>query len=299
MTTLRLVSRQARRGVRFGGRDGAKKKRGRPKGQLGLAEDLADNVIVVGGMQSVNWEAVLEEERDAELKRREERRVKAEAEEKERKKREPSFNGFSSGSGGNTVSSSGKVVLKAEELEAALRGAVVDSDTEMVEVEVEVEEEIVDETEVAEPRIVNGREFRARKPPKKFRKVIKKVLVPKKKKGGSSAPIASDADDEPTSSGLPVIQKILSNVPPEILKRSQDPDDDVIYCICDLPDADVWNTVACDFCNIWYHIDCVGYMDPEIVPKSLHSSIKGLTKDGKWKCPRCRKEVLLIPTPLA
>ncbi|KAJ3026312.1 UNVERIFIED_CONTAM: hypothetical protein HDU68_005879 [Siphonaria sp. JEL0065] len=293
MTTLRLVSRQARRGVRFGGRDGQKKKRGRPKGGNGLMECLSNNVIVTGGMKLVDWEKVLEEERDAELARREERRIKLEAEEKKKEGK----------SGGGTHASlqqtPGKLVMKAEELESAvLNGRLKtgpagdgEEDVEMVEVEVEVEEEIVDESVDTEPRIVNGREFRARKQPKKFRKVIKKVLMPVNKKKVKSEPITPPP---PPVVPEPVVQKVLTKPPPEVLKRAADPDDDVIYCICDLPESDYWNTVACDKCNIWLHIECVGYVDPETIPKSQHHTIKGLGKDGQWKCPRCRKEVLLV-----
>ncbi|KAI9348478.1 hypothetical protein BDR26DRAFT_853314 [Obelidium mucronatum] len=302
MTTLRLVSRQARRGVRFGGRDGQKKKRGRPRGGNGLMDCLTNNVIVIGGMQDVDWDRVLEEEKEAELARREERRVK---EEKDKFRTEGKTGGrrpaaIPSGSHASISQEQGasshpssltRLSMKAEELEQLLRSRMAKAggdEVEMIEMEVEVEEEIPDEVEDL-PRIVNGREFRARRAPKQFRKVIKKVLMPVKKKKVKPEP--------PTPEPI-VTQKILTKLPPEVMKRAMDPEDDVIYCICDLPESDYWNTVACDFCNIWLHVECVGYVDPETIPKSQHHTVKGLMKDGRWKCPRCRKEVLLVKQQL-
>ncbi|KAJ3105063.1 hypothetical protein HK100_003959 [Physocladia obscura] len=357
MTTLRLVSRQARRGVRFGGRDGQKRKRGRPRNGTGLLDALSDNVIVTGGLVDIDWDVVLEEEKVAELARRDERKAKADAEEEiERKKQEsntsnnktprktshtPTNNAYSTPLRAASLNAknysdsqtNGSVILKAE-----------NDDTEMVEVEIEVQEEIIDETAVSsEPRIVNGRELRVRKTPKKFRTVIKKVLMPVKKAktisgsgggangrsagvGGSSrrasahsttvakAVASTPTRTPPTASASPAkiasttpkshskpnptkpeqIQQELPKPPQEVLARASDPDDDVIYCICELPESDYWATVACDFCNIWLHTECVGYIDPETVENAKHSTIKGLMRDGRWKCPRCRKEVVVL-----
>ncbi|KAJ3071504.1 hypothetical protein HDU98_005213 [Podochytrium sp. JEL0797] len=303
MTTLRLVSRQARRGLRFGGRDGQKRKRGRSRNGHGLMDELAANVIVVGGMKEVDWEVVLEGERVAEGERREARRVKMEAEEKERRRlQEEKERGMGV-----------RISLKAEELEEVLqqqhqrggRRQQEEAVVEMMEVEVEVEEEIP-ESELAPvaARVVNGREFRSRKPPKQFRKVIKKIMMPAKNRrggdaGGSAAARVAAAPAAPApvaAAAVPpvVVRKTLTTVPDEILARSQDPEDDVVYCICEYPGSDVWNTVACDYCNIWYHIDCVGYVDPETIAKDQHVHVKGLMRDGRWKCPRCRHEVLLV-----
>ncbi|KAI8616333.1 hypothetical protein BC830DRAFT_210761 [Chytriomyces sp. MP71] len=307
MTTLRLVSRQARRAVKFGGRDGVlRRKRGRPRNDTGLMDVLANNALVVGEMQGVDWDVVLKVEREAEYARREERRVQADAEAVERRKVEEAAVAAEGGVGRARVLRSETPVRRSEE--PYVPRIVIQDNQEMMEVEMEVEEEIPpDELDaLAAPRIVGGREFRSRRPPKKFRKVFKKVLVPVKKgkEPDSPAEIAT-----PTIGGRPsrgksvtqlpkqteIIQKVLTTLPSQILERSKNPDDDVIYCICEYPESDFFNTVACDFCNIWLHSDCVGYTDPDTVDKSKHHKIKGLMKDGKWKCPRCRKEVLLVP----
>ncbi|KAJ3201318.1 hypothetical protein HDU82_008207 [Entophlyctis luteolus] len=352
MTTLRLVSRQARRGLRFGGRDGAKRKRGRPRNGTGPSEAQANKALVTGQLVDVDWDSVLETERVAELARREERRAKAEAEERERRKAEGrAVSGSGSGPGNGmalrrstssstpTMLGNGLTFARNSSLE---KGSIrmkdeydEHGDREMMEVEVEVDEEITDDDNAfIEPRIVGGREFRPRKPPKRFRKVIKKMLVPvpKRKSGGggggggsskkssatgptgttmeqSKATAAATAaitingqEQTPPSKTAPSKQPSretpaqveFEKPPPEILARASDPNDDVIYCICELPESDYWNTVACDFCNIWLHMECVGYIDPETMDRSKHHTVKGLHRDGRWKCPRCRKEVRVL-----
>ncbi|KAJ3261078.1 hypothetical protein HDU77_001061 [Chytriomyces hyalinus] len=306
MTTLRLVSRQARRGLRFGGRDGAKRKRGRPKNGNGLSDELHENVIVIGQMQNVEWERVLEDEKNAEIVRREERKV---ALEKEARLGVSASASKQKNAVKNEVSQSPEPISKPQQQQQQV---LEKHNTEMMEVEVWEEEEIpAEELGISsEPRIVNGREFRSRKPAKQFRKVLKKIMVPVKRGRSSlaaatqvlAAPAAAPAaattpyksSSAPKGKEPETIQKVLTKPPREILERALDPNDDVIFCICEYPASDFFNTVACDFCNIWLHTECVGYVDPEMVPKAKHHTIKGLMKDGRWKCPRCRKEVLLV-----
>merc|ERR1711994_1176401 len=54
------------------------------------------------------------------------------------------------------------------------------------------------------------------------------------------------------------------------------------YCICDKPERD--DMIGCDFCDAWYHPECIGIDQKEVLQ---------VTQNQSWKCPKCIEEDLL------
>jgi len=54
------------------------------------------------------------------------------------------------------------------------------------------------------------------------------------------------------------------------------------YCICDKPERE--DMLGCDFCDEWYHPECIGVDEKEALQ---------LTKNQSWKCPKCIEEDFL------
>jgi len=52
-----------------------------------------------------------------------------------------------------------------------------------------------------------------------------------------------------------------------------------IYCICDKPERD--DMIGCDFCEAWYHPECIGLDEKQAIE---------VTKSPSWKCPKCIEE---------
>eukprot|EP00092_Neocalanus_flemingeri_P014807 GFUD01015981.1.p1 GENE.GFUD01015981.1~~GFUD01015981.1.p1 ORF type:complete len:1877 (+),score=582.30 GFUD01015981.1:47-5677(+) len=50
----------------------------------------------------------------------------------------------------------------------------------------------------------------------------------------------------------------------------------VSYCFCDKPESE--DMIGCDFCDMWYHPDCLGLDEQQAV---------SLTKCDSWMCPEC------------
>ncbi len=73
------------------------------------------------------------------------------------------------------------------------------------------------------------------------------------------------SDNAPkTSYTLPNVEYKIDNVP-----------NTELFCICRKPDNQERGMVQCDFCDEWYHYDCI---------KVTHDEVK---KIDPWKCPLC------------